>query len=196
MGTAFLETPMSHVLWSLAFAAVLVLPFGAGGETLPRHGAVGHGGAAAAPPAQAGQAAFGAVQEIVRLLEADPATDWSRVNLGALREHLIDMDEVTLRAAAAETPIEGGVEIAITGAGRTLEAIRRMVPAHARELDAIKGWSAKAAPLPDGVLLTVTARDPKEVAHVRGLGFIGLLASGSHHQPHHLAIASGRRHAH
>jgi hypothetical protein len=27
--------------------------------------------------------------------------------------------------------------------------------------------------------------------HIRGLGFIGLLVSGSHHQPHHLAIAKG-----
>jgi hypothetical protein len=27
--------------------------------------------------------------------------------------------------------------------------------------------------------------------HIRGLGFIGLLASGSHHQPHHLAMAKG-----
>jgi hypothetical protein len=37
--------------------------------------------------------------------------------------------------------------------------------------------------------LTVTSSDPEEVAHIRGLGFIGLLVSGSHHQPHHLAMA-------
>ena len=30
-----------------------------------------------------------------------------------------------------------------------------------------------------------------EIQHIRGLGFIGLLVSGSHHQPHHLAIAKG-----
>ena len=47
-----------------------------------------------------GQAAFGAIEEIVQKLEADPATDWSKVNIGALREHLIDMNEVTLRADA------------------------------------------------------------------------------------------------
>jgi hypothetical protein len=45
--------------------------------------------------------------------------------------------------------------------------------------------------LPNGELLTVTATDPKEIQHIRGLGFIGLLVSGSHHQPHHLAIAKG-----
>jgi len=42
--------------------------------------------------------AFGAIQEIVRMLEADPATDWAKANIGALREHLIDMDEITMRA--------------------------------------------------------------------------------------------------
>jgi predicted RNA binding protein YcfA (HicA-like mRNA interferase family) len=68
---------------------------------------------------------------------------------------------------------------------------RRMVPAHAQEINGLNGWSAKTAPLPNGVLLTVTATDPKEVQHIRGLGFIGLLASGSHHQPHHLAMAKG-----
>jgi hypothetical protein len=176
----------------LLLTALLLLPAVAAAETLPGH----HGGAAAPTPVSPGQAAFGAVQEIVRLLEADPHTDWSQVNLAALREHLVDMDEVTLRAAAAAAPVEGGLEIAVTGGGRTLEAIRRMIPAHARELDGMKGWRAKIAPLRDGVLLTVTAAEPKEVAHIRGLGFIGLLASGGHHQPHHLAIASGRRHAH
>jgi hypothetical protein len=42
----------------------------------------------------------------------------------------------------------------------------------------------------------VTSADPKERAHIRGLGFIGLLASGPHHQPHHLAMAKGERHVH
>jgi hypothetical protein len=36
------------------------------------------------------------------MLEADPKTDWSKVNISALREHLIDMDEVTMRASATE----------------------------------------------------------------------------------------------
>jgi hypothetical protein len=40
-------------------------------------------------PTEQGQAAFGTVQEIVRILEADPATDWTKVNMAGLREHLI-----------------------------------------------------------------------------------------------------------
>jgi hypothetical protein len=152
---------------------------------------------AAAVPTMPGQDAFGAIQEIVRILEADPETDWSKVDLEALRQHLIDMHEVTLRADAAVKRTEGGLEIAVTGNGHTLAAIQRMVPAHARELDAVSGWSARTEPLPTGVLLTVTSSDPKEIAHIQGLGLVGLLVSGSHDQPHHLAMAKGEfDHAH
>lgn len=151
-----------------------------------------HGQAPAVVPSSPGQDAFGAVQEIVRILEADATTDWSRVTLAALREHLIDMNEVTLKAGATERPIEGGLEIAVTGTGRTLDAIRRMIPAHARELNEMPGWRAQTEPLPDGVRLTVTSADPAKVVRIRGLGFIGLLVSGSHHQPHHLMMARGQ----
>ena len=146
---------------------------------------------AATTPTMPGQDAFGAIQEVVGILDADPKTDWSKVDLEALRQHLIDMNEVTLKADAAAKQIDGGLEIAVTGSGRTLVAIQRMIPAYAQTVNGLNGWTAKAATLPNGELLTVTATDPKEVQHIRGLGFIGLLASGSHHQPHHLAMAKG-----
>ena len=150
-----------------------------------------HGQGGVATPTSPGQDAFGTVQEIVRILEADPKTDWSKVNLEALRQHLIDMNEVTLKADAVAKPVDGGVEIAISGSGRTLAAIQRMVPAWTATMNGYKGWTTKVVPLPDGDLLTVTAADAREVAHIRGLGFIGLMASGAHHQPHHLAMAKG-----
>ena len=56
------------------------------------------------------------------------STDWSKVNLEALRQHLIDMNEVTLKSDAAAKSIDGGLEIAITSDGRTLAAIQRMIP--------------------------------------------------------------------
>jgi hypothetical protein len=146
-----------------------------------------HGGMLTMP----GQDAFGAIQEVVRALEADPETDWAKVDLEALRQHLIDMNDVTLQATAATKPIDDGVEIAVTGSGRTLAAIQRMVPAHAAEINGLHGWSVKSASLTDGVLLTVTSSDPKEIQHIRGLGFIGILVIGSHHQPHHMAMAKG-----
>jgi hypothetical protein len=69
-------------------------------------------------PTLSGQDAFGAIQEVVRILDADPNTDWSKVNISALREHLIDMNEVTLHAAAIERSLDNGIEIAVTGEGR------------------------------------------------------------------------------
>jgi predicted RNA binding protein YcfA (HicA-like mRNA interferase family) len=141
-------------------------------------------------PTQPGQDAFGTIQEIVRLLEADPETDWSKVNITALREHLIDMDEVTMRARAAERVLKDGIEITVTGQGRTLAAIKRMVPAHAQELASL-GWSAKAQDLPSGVKLVVTASDPSQAVKIKALGFMGIMVQGAHHQVHHLMMAKG-----
>jgi hypothetical protein len=114
----------------------------------------------AAIPTMPGQEVFGTIQEIVRILEADPATDWSKVNIAGLREHLIDMDEVTMRAVASERALDNGTEITVTGQGRTLEAIKRMVPAHAHELSAL-GWQARTEDLPNGVKLVVTTTDSR-----------------------------------
>ena len=142
-------------------------------------------------PTLPGQDAFGALQEIVGILEADPHTDWSKVNLDVLREHLIDMNEVTVHADAQIQHIEGGIEVAVTGSGRTLAAIQRMVHDQAEHLDGTNGWHVKTRPLSNGVFLNVTASDPKQVAIIRGLGFAGVLASGGYHQMHHLAMAKG-----
>ena len=103
------------------------------------------------------------------------------------------MNEVTLKADAVAKPVDGGLAITVTGTGRTVDAIQRMVLAHARFIEKthLNGWSAKTDALPDGVLLTVTSSNPKEAQHIRGLGFIGILVSGHHHHLHHLAIARG-----
>ena len=143
-----------------------------------------------AVPTMPGQQAFGTIQEIVRILDSDPTTDWSKVNIAALREHLIDMDAVTMRAAAKERPIDQGIEITVTGEGRTLDAIKRMLPAHAHELGAI-GWSARTEILPNGVKLIVTSEDPKQVSKLKALGFMGIMVQGAHHQIHHLMTAKG-----
>ena len=145
---------------------------------------------AAGVPTMPGQDAFGAIQEVVQMLESDPATDWSKVNIAALREHLIDMNEVTLHAATAERMLNNGIEITVTGEGGTLAAIKRMVPAHVRELANI-GWNAKADELPNGVKLTVTASETQPLAKLKALGFVGIMVEGGHHQPHHLMMAKG-----
>ena len=146
-------------------------------------------------PTMPGQGAFGAIQEIVGILEADANTDWSKVNINALREHLIDMNEVTFKAVANEHKLDNGLEIAVTGEGRTLDAIKRMVPAHAREL-VKNGWSTTTEDLPNGVKFTVTSTDPQLIIKIKGLGFMGIMVHGGHHQLHHLAMAKGEFGAH
>ena len=145
-------------------------------------------------PSLPGQDAFGAIAEIVGLLDADSSTDWSKVDLERLRQHLIDMNEVVLRSQVKQTPVPGGLVMDVTGSGRTEQAIRAMVVPHAVELDRMAQWSATTERIPGGVRLIVKVKDPndaKTIARIRGLSFIGLLTEGAHHQPHHLAMAKG-----
>jgi hypothetical protein len=162
-----------------------------GGTGQHQHGTMhGQQFGAAGVPTSPGQDAFGAIQEVVQILQNDPSTDWSKVNITALREHLIDMNEVTLHANAAEHMTDNGIEIAVTGEGRTRDAIKRMVPAHVHELSEI-GWNAKTEETPNGITLTVTANEAVPLAKLKALGFIGIMVQGGHHQPHHLMMAKG-----
>jgi hypothetical protein len=155
-------------------------------------GAMVHGpGQQASIPTEPGQAAFGAIQEVVGMFQADPHTDWSKIDVDALRQHLIDMDEVTMRAAAQKEPIDNGLSIKVTGSDRTLEAIQRMVSAHARDIDGMNGWTVRTTALPNGVELTVTSGSSADVQKIRALGFMGIMVQGGHHQMHHLAMAKG-----
>ena len=145
-------------------------------------------------PTQGGQGAFAAISEIIRLLEADSTTDWSRVNLERLRLHLIDMDLVTLRSTVTSTNVGGGAQFTVRGTGATIAAIQRMTRAHANVVAAQSGPKLVRVELPDGARLTVTApnaSDTKAIAHIRALGFIGLMASGDHHPAHHIMLARG-----
>ncbi|MES2525069.1 MAG: hypothetical protein V4617_20390 [Gemmatimonadota bacterium] len=155
--------------------------------------------APAAMPTQAGHAAFAAVSEIVRLLEADSSTNWATVNLEALRQHLVDMDVVTMRSRVVQRQVTGGLTMDITGDAHTSTAIRRMVGAHAGALEAMGVWRAATTLIPGGLRLTVVAAqsaDARTAARIRGLGFIGLLTQGAHHAEHHLQIGKGASHAH
>jgi hypothetical protein len=86
--------------------------------------------------------------------------------------------------------LDNGVEIAVTGSGRTLEAVKQIVPAHVAELVKL-GWNAKTEDLPNGVKLTVTINNPKELTKLKALGFMGIMVQGGHHQLHHLMMAKG-----
>ncbi len=151
------------------------------------HGAHGLSAAATEP----GQSAFAAIQEIVGILIADPKTDWSAVSIDALRQHLVDMNNVVLAANVKNVPVEGGMRFDVTGEGLVRDSIRRMVSAHAATMNGVDGWTFEAAQIDDGESLTVLP-PAKDADKLRGLGFFGVLALGMHHQAHHQMIARGQ----
>ncbi|WP_254684854.1 hypothetical protein [Tateyamaria omphalii] len=159
------------------------------------HGREGHAGSLTLT--EPGQGAFAALSEVVRVLEADPETDWSRVDLAGLRAHLVDMDRLVSDAVATETDLPDGLLMMATGDAETIATLRRMVPAHAVQLARDDRWTVDAAEVENGVELRVTSDDPGVVARITGLGFFGLMASQDHHREHHLMMALGENaHAH
>lgn len=155
---------------------------------LPANAQHAHSGHMATLPAEPGQSAFAAIAEIVALLQADPMTDWSRVDIPALREHLVDMELVTTEATVETDPTDTGATFRIHGEGRTIAAIRAMALAHPPFVQAETGWTIIATPTEDGATWQVTGKP--EI--IRALGVHGILTIGAHHQAHHLAIATGQ----
>lgn len=144
-----------------------------------------------------GQGAFAALSEVVRVLEADPTTDWSQVDLTGLRMHLVDMDRVILNAVVTETELPDGLAALAAGDAETMAALQRMVPAHAAQLALDDRWTVTARETETGAELRVTSGDPATVERIKGLGFFGLMASQDHHREHHLMMALGEdAHAH
>lgn len=141
-------------------------------------------------PTQPGQGAFATIQEIVQILEADPHTDWSKVNIDALREHLVDMSNVTLAAQVKTEPLEGGIRYVVTGTGSVVGSIQRMITAHAATMNGYTGWQFKATKVEQGAVLEVRVPE-SDAAKLKALGFIGVMTRGMHHQEHHLMIARG-----
>lgn len=156
-----------------------------------------HGTASVSPegasPTEPGQGAFAAIQEIAAMLAPDEATDWSTVDLEALRQHLIDMDNVTLRAKVAAAPADNGMIFTVTGDGEVRDSIVRMVTAHAATMKGVGGFTYETAENADGATLIARTDNPADVEKLRGLGFIGVMSLGAHHQEHHIAIALGDR---
>ena len=174
----------------LAIATRSVRAQTTGGMDHSRHAAM----MGSQPTAPAGQDAFAAISAVVAILEADSTTDWSKVNIEALRRHLIAMNDVTLGARVVQTSIAGGARMDVTGDGRVTESIREMLRAHAPQLETLNIYRANVEQIAGGARLTVTAADPsdaKTVAKIRGLGMAGLLTQGAHHAEHHVGIARG-----
>ncbi|MEH6645345.1 hypothetical protein [Sulfitobacter sp.] len=174
--------------------AALLITLGMTSAALAQH--AGHTGHAtnhsqAAFPAERGDANFAAIAEIVQILSQDPETDWSRVNIDALRTHLVDMSMLTSNAIVKTDLIENGVEMQVSRSGRAGEAASRMVPAHGPVLEAETGWISQVSTSDAFISWTVTSLTEAQAQQIKALGFFGLMATGDHHRAHHIAIAKG-----
>jgi hypothetical protein len=161
------------------------------------HATMNHA-AAAAPDGQAftgprepGQSAYAALGEAVRIMVADPQTDWTRADVSALRVHLVDMDNVTLRANVTTARLTNGATFQVTGEGPVIGSIQRMTHSHFAESDFGKGWKMTVQPTAVGADVTVVSPNAADADEINGLGFFGILTLGAHHQPHHLMMARG-----
>lgn len=181
-----------HAMTLATFAAVLATPL-----TAQHADHSGHAGHVMAEPgtsgvlSEPGDGSFAAITEIVAMLSAVPGTDWTRVNIDGLREHLVDMNQLVVGASVRSELLPNGLEMRIDTAGRAGDAASRMVPAHAPFLAAETGWASEVTSEGDEIVWTVTAADAGAFARIQALGFFGLMATGDHHRMHHMAMARG-----
>jgi hypothetical protein len=137
------------------------------------------------PLTEPGNGAFAAIQEAVGQLMANPNTDWRRVNLEALRQHLVDMDNFTLHVkVVSQKPVRGGVAFIVKPTtADAAGSLDRLFAAHPEILKRESGWHMHAKKIKGGgYSARVTSRNPADVAKIRGLGYIGIVALGKHHQ--------------
>jgi len=159
-------------------------------QNMPMSGQMSMTGPGGAPVSEPGQGAFATIAEIVQVLNADPETDWSKVNIAGLREHLRDMDVVMIDTKATAEDVAGGQKFTVTGAADVFPSAQRMAVAHAKTMEGVNDWHYAVNLISNGVEITVTVPSG-DTAKLKGLGFYGMLAAGMHHQTHHWMMATG-----
>ncbi len=176
-------------LWKPALGVFLITSLGAEAQMVHTPGM--HGAEVVETlPTEPGQGAFAAISEIVTLLSADPHTDWDAVDIDALRDHLVDMDNLVTHTEVTAKTVEGGLEMTVSLAGVGGLAASRMVPAHGPVLAAETGWNVDLQTGDEALIWTVTSDN--DTAKIRALGFYGLMATGDHHREHHIGMAKGQ----
>ena len=148
---------------------------------------------AGTPLKEAGNALFGTIQEAIKALDANPNTDWTKVDLEGLRQHLIDMENFSSHVDVLSSKnIEKGAVIVIKASTEAAQAsLTRALAAHPGMLKQESGWDMSVKADGDKYILTIETDKPEEVARLRALGYIGVMALGDHHQVHHWGMASG-----
>ena len=141
---------------------------------------------------ESGTDPFATLQEVITALEANPSTNWEKVNIEALRLHLVEMQDMTINVDVKQQYIDNGFQAVVTPTtNRAVKSLTRVLSGHPAQMKAETGWDMQVSNDDDIFTLTVVSKKAHEVAKIRGLGYIGVMSYGNHHQPHHWAMASG-----
>ena len=142
---------------------------------------------------EAGNDIFGTIAETIKVLNANPNTDWSKVDLETLRQHLLDMRDMSENIKIhSQTPIKNGLKINLSPTTwRAKQALKRIFMGHPILLKKETGWVMTSILDNNTYTLIITGK-ASDVDKIRGLGYIGIMANGNHHQPHHLSMARGQ----
>lgn len=147
------------------------------------------------PLTEPGNDIFGTIQETISALEADTSTNWQKVNIEALRRHLLDMKAFTEQVEVFnKKDLPRGVQFQVHPQNKRAQvALKHLFAMHPAMLKKETGWDMKTELQQNGDwLVSCTSGNPGDVAKIRALGYIGLIAEGAHHQLHHWMIATGR----
>jgi len=149
--------------------------------------------ASPSPLTASGNDALWTIQEAIRKLDADPKTDWSKITLEALRQHLVDMHNFTINIdVLSQTPLEKGMKAVVLPTTEGSKAsLNRVLAAHAAQLKRETGWEMHVEKKGDVFTIIVSTHKLAEVDRIRGLGYIGIMALGAHHQVHHWSMVTG-----
>ncbi|MBL4761608.1 MAG: hypothetical protein JKY93_02795 [Gammaproteobacteria bacterium] len=141
---------------------------------------------------ESGTDPFATLQEVITALEAGPDTDWEKVNIEALRLHLVEMQDMTINVQVKQQRIDNGFQAVVTPTtNRAVKSLTNVLSGHPAQMKAETGWDMQVQNKRGIFTLTATTKKTQDVAKIRGLGYIGVMAYGNHHQPHHWAMASG-----
>ena len=141
---------------------------------------------------ESGTDPFATLQEVIDALESNTRTNWEKVNIEALRLHLVEMQDMTINVDVKQQHIDNGFQAVVSPTtSNAVKSLTRVLSGHPAQMKAETGWDMQVQINNSVFTLTVTTDNAKDVAKIRGLGYIGVMAYGNHHQPHHWAMASG-----
>ena len=144
------------------------------------------------PLSEGGTGPFSAIREAIGVLVNDKNTDWAKVNLDGFRIHLIQMEDITLNVSVVMFDIDGGFGVVVTPTTeRARLSLDEVLGTYPQQIYKETGWMMEASQVGGSFKIMVRTNNFDELPLLRGLGYIGVMAWGESHLPHHYGIVSG-----